>query len=63
MKVWNFSHNSIALKNADSLLQDVMKAVDTDGDGHIQYSGMESHFDTFKLANNMLRISYIRRTN
>lgn len=30
----------IALKNADSLLEDVMKAVDTNGDGDIQYSGM-----------------------
>ena len=29
----------VALKNADSLLKDVLKAVDTDGDGHIQYSG------------------------
>ncbi|KAI4089023.1 MAG: hypothetical protein LQ348_002746 [Seirophora lacunosa] len=26
------------LKNADDMLQDVLKAVDTDGDGHIQYS-------------------------
>lgn len=26
------------LKNADSLLHDVLKVVDTDGDGHIQYS-------------------------
>lgn len=30
----------IALQNADSLLQDVMKVVDTNGDGNIQYSGM-----------------------
>lgn len=29
----------IALKNADSLLQDVMKAVDTNQDGCIDYSG------------------------
>lgn len=29
----------IALKNADSLLKDVLKAVDTNGDGHIEYSG------------------------
>ena len=28
-----------ALKNADSLLQDVMKAVDTNRDGRIDYSG------------------------
>ena len=28
-----------ALKNADSLLQDVMKAVDTNRDGSIDYSG------------------------
>lgn len=28
-----------ALKNADSFLTDVMKAVDTNGDGNIQYSG------------------------
>ena len=31
---------SIALKNADSLLQDVMKAVDTNQDGTIDYSGV-----------------------
>ena len=30
----------LALKNADDLLQDVMKAVDTSGDGKIQYEGM-----------------------
>ena len=30
---------SIALKNADSLLQDVMKALDTNRDGQIDYSG------------------------
>lgn len=29
-----------ALQNADSLLQDVMKVVDTNRDGNIQYSGM-----------------------
>ena len=29
----------IALKNADTLLQDVMKAVDTNRDGRIDYSG------------------------
>lgn len=28
-----------ALKNADSLLQDVLKAVDTDGNGTIEYNG------------------------
>lgn len=28
-----------ALKNADQLLAEVMKAVDTDGDGCIQYNG------------------------
>ncbi len=28
-----------ALKNADTLLQDILKAVDTSGDGRIQYSG------------------------
>lgn len=32
----------VALKNADTLLQDVMKAVDTNGDGHIQYSGKQA---------------------
>lgn len=30
---------SIALKNAETLLQDVMKAVDTNHDGRIDYSG------------------------
>jgi hypothetical protein len=29
-----------ALKDAEDLLQDVMKAVDTSGDGKIQYEGM-----------------------
>lgn len=29
-----------ALKNADALLQDVLKAVDTNKDGRIQYNGM-----------------------
>jgi hypothetical protein len=33
---------SIALKNADSLLHDVLKAVDTSGDGQIQYNGADS---------------------
>ena len=28
-----------ALKNADALLQDVLKVVDTNGDGRIQYFG------------------------
>lgn len=30
----------IALKNADALLQDVLKAFDENGDGIIQYTGM-----------------------
>ena len=30
----------LALQNADSLLQDVLKAIDKDGDRVIQYSGM-----------------------
>lgn len=30
---------STALKNADTLLHDVLKAVDTSGDGQIQYNG------------------------
>ena len=33
------TENDAALKNADTLLQDVLKAVDTNGDGKIQYSG------------------------
>jgi len=33
------SDQRTALKNADSLLRDVLKAVDTNRDGHIQYSG------------------------
>lgn len=32
--------NPPALKNADTLLQDILKAVDTSGDGMIQYCGM-----------------------
>lgn len=33
------AHQGIALKNADALLQEVLKAVDKNGDGIIQYSG------------------------
>jgi solute carrier family 25 (mitochondrial phosphate transporter), member 23/24/25/41 len=33
------SNASPALKNADPLLQDVLKAVDTSGDGKIQFEG------------------------
>jgi hypothetical protein len=33
----------IALKNADSLLHDVLKAADTSGDGQIQYNGVADH--------------------
>ncbi len=32
-------NHSTALKNADALLHDVLKAVDTSGDGQIQYNG------------------------
>lgn len=35
----SFLTASAALKNADSLLQDVMNAVDTNRDGRIDYSG------------------------
>lgn len=31
--------DTVALKNADQLLDDVMKAVDTDGNGNISYDG------------------------
>lgn len=37
-----FAKASTALKNADHLLSDVMAAVDTDGDGCIQYNGQQS---------------------
>lgn len=37
--IGSFLTVSTALKNADSLLQDVMKAVDTNRDGRIDYSG------------------------
>lgn len=40
---------NVALKNADSLLHDVMKAVDTNEDGRIDYSG------AFKGNANMAR--------
>jgi len=30
----------LALQNADELLREVVKAVDTNGDGKIQYEGM-----------------------
>ena len=29
----------LALANAEDLLKDILKAVDTSGDGHIDYSG------------------------
>jgi hypothetical protein len=32
--------NRSALKNTDSFLEDVLRAVDTSGDGKIQYEGM-----------------------
>lgn len=35
-------NDCIALKNAHDLLHDVMKAVDSNGDGKIQYQGMRS---------------------
>ena len=35
----NLLTHDTALKSADSLLEDVMKAVDTNGDGHIEYTG------------------------
>ena len=35
----------VALKDAEDLLQDVMKVVDTNGDGKIQYEGMISKTD------------------
>lgn len=31
---------ALALKNADDMLKDIMKSVDTDGDGVIKYEGM-----------------------
>ena len=36
------AHCFPALKDADSLLQDVLKAIDRDGDRYIQYPGMLS---------------------
>ena len=47
----------IALKNADSLLQDVLKAVDTDGDGVIKYSGKL----TFLKCGRFLRLQFRSR--
>lgn len=34
----------IALKNADHLLSEVLKTVDTDGDGYIQYNGQSMNW-------------------
>ena len=42
-----------ALKNADSLLQDVLKAVDTDGNGTIEYNG--------ELESNLLAWLWLNR--
>lgn len=30
---------AVALKNADDMLQNILRVVDTNGDGHIDYSG------------------------
>jgi len=55
-----------ALKNADALLHDVLKVVDTSGDGQIQYNGLDGYLPgctTFwaLLTNWLSRIPGIRR--
>jgi DNA polymerase III psi subunit len=42
-KLNTVADRSPALKNADNLLKDVLKAVDTSGDGQIQYNGEEQY--------------------
>jgi len=48
-----------ALKNADALLRDVLKAVDTNGDGRIQYNGMvhERRLDVSSIIGCEIRLS------
>jgi hypothetical protein len=47
---------AVALKDAEDLLKDVMKAVDTNGDGKIQYEGTLSKTNGF-FAASALRLS------
>ena len=54
---------NVALKNADSLLQDVMNAVDTNRDGRIDYSGAFRERAVQCLTEESIRISKVRRTD
>lgn len=42
-KGWQRLTPTVALKNADVLIQDVLELVDTNGDGRIEYSGIYFH--------------------
>lgn len=43
-----------ALKNADGMLQEIIKAVDTDGDGKIQYEGW--HFPACSRSHSLAEL-------
>ena len=50
---------SLALKNADSLLHDVLRALDLNGDGHIEYHGTHQHCLPFTIPLISTRIQEI----
>jgi len=61
LTVTNLGANTIpALKNADELLHDVLKAVDTSGDGQIQYDGTATISRRF--ADQMVELNSTERT-
>lgn len=53
-----------ALKNADSLLQDVLKAVDADGNGTIEYNGETKPLCFLRWGSKLMRrrVSQVCRT-
>lgn len=54
----------LALKNADSLLQDVLKAVDTNNDGHIEFLGaLGKLLQAQSLLKTIFRVPRLRRAN
>jgi hypothetical protein len=56
---------AVALKNADHLLDEVMKAVDTDGNGRISYNGKSYLHDSIPRVSHILacRIPNLCRRN
>lgn len=50
----------IALKNADALLHDVLKAVDTSGDGQIQYNGAHINAPYFTGYHGLIQLHRVQ---